>query len=96
MLFNIDDSNEKIMSREKLLKKIDELSFACTDLNLFLDTHPNCQEALELFKQCAFTLKNFRTEYQNNYGPLEVNAVWDNIPFAWVADNQPWPWEKEE
>ena len=34
----------------ELMKKIQETSFAVVDLNLFLDTHPDCEQALELFE----------------------------------------------
>ena len=38
------------MNREKLMREIQEVSFALVDLNLFLDSHPDCKVALDYFK----------------------------------------------
>ena len=43
------------MSKEKLMDIITKASFAMDDVKLFLDTHPNCMEALEYYhkaKKC--------------------------------------------
>ena len=82
-------------TRETLRKRIDEISFAATELNLFLDTHPHCQEALDLYKKCVFTLKTLRKEYVAKYGPLMARDSKDVVPFQWVDSSTPWPWEKE-
>ena len=37
------------MSKEKLMDIITKASFAMDDVKLFLDTHPNCMEALEYY-----------------------------------------------
>ena len=38
-------------NRSAVLNQINALDFAMTDLNLYLDTHPHCTEALNLFKE---------------------------------------------
>ena len=38
-------------NRSAVLNQINALDFAMTDLNLYLDTHPRCTEALNLFKE---------------------------------------------
>lgn len=88
-------SNSDNMSKKELLKKISEVGFAIYDLNLFLDTHPHCEEALKLFKSLAFTLESLKTSYQAKYGPLEAMYSSDKTPFEWVSENQKWPWQKE-
>ena len=37
--------------RDSLMKKIQTYDFYLVDLHLFLDSHPNCKEALEYFKK---------------------------------------------
>ena len=44
------------MSKEKLMDIITKASFAMDDVKLFLDTHPNCMEALNTIarrKKCG-------------------------------------------
>ena len=36
--------------KEKLLQRINEVSFAVNDILLYLDTHPCCQEALAFIR----------------------------------------------
>ena len=40
--------NENKPCKKELLEWINIVSFAVDDVKLFLDTHPNCPEALEL------------------------------------------------
>ena len=65
--------------REMLLKKINEVSFAVDDILLFLDTHPDCQEAL--------------SEYARLYGPLTIDTADDSCSRSWEWIQQPFPWE---
>lgn len=39
--------------RTSLLKEIDEISFTLNDLTLYLDTHPDCPEAISYFNAMA-------------------------------------------
>ena len=39
--------------RMSLLYKINEASFAMDEARLFLDTHPNCEEALAYYRICV-------------------------------------------
>lgn len=94
MTFTVE-YNTPCDDRKTLMKKINELAFAIIDLNQFLDTHPDCQDALDLFKKCAFTLKALRKEYVMKFGPLKSTDSRDVVPFDWVDPTTPWPWEKE-
>ena len=42
------NSNHPSCSKEELLNLINEISFAVVELTLFLDTHPDNEEALGL------------------------------------------------
>lgn len=79
--------------RQILLRKISTYAFALTDLNLFLDTHPNDRQTLEKIKEYQDKLKPLREEFENKFGPLTIKDERDNH-WAWVKN--PWPWDKEE
>lgn len=42
--------NENRPCKKELLEWINIVSFAVDDVKLFLDTHPNCTEALDFFE----------------------------------------------
>ena len=79
-----------------MMQKIQEIDFAIIDLNLFLDTHPNCKDALELFTKLAATSRSLKSDYQRKYGPLYAANSENSTPFAWVHDDYKWPWQKQE
>ncbi|MDI3311461.1 MAG: spore coat protein CotJB [Thermoanaerobacterium sp.] len=76
-----------------LIKKIMELDFACIDLNLYLDTHPDDQKALRDYNYYSQQSRSLKTQYEQLYGPLmsfgETPSQCNR--FRWVDD--PWPWE---
>ena len=71
--------NENRPCKKELLEWINIVSFAVDDVKLFLDTHPNCPEALEFFdefkKQRVQALKEYaNTGYcKYTYGLLEMD-----------------------
>ena len=78
--------------RDELYEKIGMLDFALVDLGLYLDTHPEDQEALEYFTHFAKNLEMLRKEYTMKYGPLRMkdmaNGSWDQ--WKWSTDPMPW------
>lgn len=84
------------MQKEKLdlLKKMQELEFACIDLNLYLDTHPTDQRALMDYNTYAYQFAVVRSQYESLHGPLtNFGFSQGQYPWAWLQD--PWPWEIE-
>ena len=81
-------------SRHELLIKVQELSFACLDMNLYLDTHPEDKKAISTYNTfCAEFLKA-KCAYENKYGPLtNFGYSPSKCPWQWVEN--PWPWDKE-
>lgn len=77
--------------QQKLLLFIYEISFAIDDVVLFLDTHPECQDALEYYETYKKLWKQAVSEYTNLYGPISDRDVNSCNYWAWVK--QPWPWE---
>lgn len=81
--------------RHQLLKQIQELEFAALDLNLYLDTHPKCQEAIVDYNKVTCELEKAKTIYQMNYGPLaNFGEATSGYPWTWVEE--PWPWENTQ
>ena len=75
-----------------ILTYIDSLTFACVDLNLYLDVYPNDREAIEQFNQYRIKKEQLIKEYENKYGPLLLNSdSLNTYPWAWI--DRPWPWE---
>lgn len=82
------------MQQRKMLRQIQELEFTALELNLYLDTHPEDQEALKRFNEASSHLVGAIRMYEERYGPLLnyglSGPVHDN---EWPWINDPWPWE---
>ena len=80
-------------SRQSLLRQIMEYDFALYDLALYLDTHPDDQEAMEFFREHNRLREHALKEYARLYGPLTISTVNNQENTCWEWMNQPWPWE---
>ncbi len=78
------------MSNGELMKKIQALSFAMTEAQLFLDTHPECKTALDYYRRTADELDDAVTEYENQHAPLFADGV---SAERWNWIDGPWPWQ---
>lgn len=72
-------------------KNIYELSFALVETALYLDTHPNCREALEYYHQIRKQYMEAVEEYNHTCAPLTIDHVHSEDDWAWART--PWPWE---
>lgn len=81
------------MTKDALMRKIQALSFAKVETELYLDTHPECEMALGYYRDILAKLDDAMTEYQNKYGPLFAEGVVGNR-WTWVEGK--WPWQLEE
>ena len=77
--------------KKRMLQEIKETDFTLKELNLYLDTHPNCKEALEMYKTYEQRLKKLMCDYENTFGPLTPSSVNNTDVWTWI--NGPWPWE---
>lgn len=84
--------NMSDMSRQALMKQINEASFAMDDVLLFLDTHPDNANAMRYYQNAVSMRKSAMDAYQRQYGPLLVDDVTGNT-WSWVTEK--WPWEGE-
>ena len=78
--------------REAMLYQLLQYKFALTDLNLYLDTHPNDQEMIAVFKKYLTIEKQIKERYEGMYGTLTVYDINPNTT-NWIWKNSPWPWE---
>ena len=51
------------MDKETLLIKLSELDFMAVDLGLYLNTHPNCEEAIEEYNKIIRAADTVRGKY---------------------------------
>ena len=70
------------------------VGFACLDLNLYLNTHPEDKSALESFNEYSKQFMTLRDDYQKKYGPLN-NFGYSQSKYPWEWNKSPWPWEYE-
>lgn len=80
-------------NRRELLKKVQEADFYALDLQLYLNTHPNCERALKLHYEAARRAYELRKEFEEKYGPLTAMATPNKTPWQWSKN--PWTWDKE-
>ena len=78
------------MNKDKLLKRVSALGFAMYELRLFLDTHPDNQDALEMLKSYKKKYESVKAEYEKEFGPLTLNGYNSD---EWLKD--PWPWNND-
>lgn len=79
------------MTENKFLSEVQKASFTLTELNLYLDTHPHCEEALAEFNKARQKYNAAVRAYEENVGPLTRDGVCTSSGWTWI--NDPWPWE---
>lgn len=79
--------------KQRLLMLIRKYDFTLYDLQLYLDTHPNCPKALQAWKNCTSMRKKAVESYVRQFGPIQPQQTEGNAPWGWI--DGPWPWEKE-
>lgn len=78
--------------RRRLLNDIGKADFVLIELNLYLDTHPYDQQAMETFRQYSQIKSSLVKEFTEKFGPLVLSCVdMDNREWKWAT--QDWPWE---
>jgi spore coat protein JB len=72
------------------LTELQTLGFAIHEIALYLDTHRNDTEALELYRSLQKLYHQGREKYEKMYGPLNHISITEG-EYKWLDD--PWPWE---
>ena len=73
------------------LSELQVLGFAIQELALYLDTHRDDQEALELYRNYQKLYDHCREEYLRSCGPMNHMQITKDNQYTWL--NDPWPWE---
>ena len=85
-----------IQSKTKMsntaLAELMALDFAIDELGLYLVTHPQDQEVLQLYWTYIKLAQEGRAKYQKLYGPLLQTDLTPEEGYAWLKD--PWPWDE--
>ena len=72
------------------LTELQTLSFVIQELALYLDTHRDDKEALEVYRSFQKMYAQCAEAYEKECGPLNHLSV-STGPYQWLDD--PWPWE---
>ncbi len=73
------------------LSELQVLGFAIQELALYLDTHRDDREALELYQNYQKTYSHCKEEYLKQRGPMNHFQPSETKEYMWL--NDPWPWE---
>ncbi len=73
------------------MTELQALAFAVQELALYLDTHRDDREALELYRTYQQMVEQARDAYIRQHGPLNHGGVIQGECYEWLDD--PWPWE---
>lgn len=73
------------------MTELQALNFAIQELALYLDTHRDDREALELYRSYQEMYKKCRKEFHKKHGPLNHSTPSVSECYDWLDD--PWPWE---
>ena len=72
------------------LSELQTMAFVIQELALYLDTHKDDSEALDVYRSFQKMYHDAKEAYQKQYGPLTHGTPLDG-PYRWLDD--PWPWE---
>ena len=72
------------------LTQLQTMAFMIQELALYLDTHRDDAEALEVYRSYQKMYHDGKKEYEKKCGPLTHMGQTDG-PYRWLDD--PWPWE---
>lgn len=74
------------------LAELMALDFAIDELGLYLVTHAQDQEVLQLYWSYIKLANEGREKYEKRYGPLTQTTLTPEDGYVWLKD--PWPWEE--
>lgn len=72
------------------LTELQSMAFVLQELALYLDTHRDDKEALEVYRAFQEMNRRAKTAYEKEFGPLTHMSQTEG-PYRWLDD--PWPWE---
>ena len=78
-------------SCSQLLQSLDEAAFFALDLNLYLDTHPDDEAALAMFREACRQYQCCKEAFEESCFPLNpcgscAKESWDWLDGAWPPE----------
>lgn len=73
------------------LHQLQAMNFAVSELGLYLDTHPEDQEAVDLFNQYVERYAAALSQYEQRFGSTTQFGAALTGRYEWLHD--PWPWD---
>lgn len=73
------------------MTELQVLNFAIQDLALYLDTHRDDREALDIYREYQKIYQKCREQYLTSHGPMNHLTADHCDEYRWLDD--PWPWE---
>ncbi len=77
--------------QQNMMRRLQVQSFALDDIRLYLDTHPDDQNAMAYYHKYLHLREQTVAEYVKRFGPLNSLQVESDSRWTWV--DEPWPWE---
>ena len=76
------------------LAELQALEFVVLELGIYLDTHPEDEEAFQLYRQYVAIERSAKAAYADANGPLMKDSTANYESYRWVRD--PWPWNFQQ
>ena len=73
------------------LTELMAIDFVTDELGLYLDTHSDDREALEMYQTFLALKKEAAERYAEKYGPVCKKDMLGMNSYCWLKE--PWPWE---
>ena len=86
---------KNVDKKSKMLAEIGQVSFSINDLVLYLDTHPEDQDALAYMQQLQARRREALTTFEAEHYPLVLDCMGDDVKETWTWGSAPAPWEVE-
>ncbi|MBW8349111.1 spore coat protein CotJB [Bacillus sp. IITD106] len=75
-----------------LMQELQEVDFVIVELALYLDTHPNDQEAIQQYNAYVQMKNNVKNQFEKEFGALtSFGSSYSKYPWDWKE--APWPWQ---
>ena len=79
---------------QRPIHDLQAMDFALNELALYLDTHPEDEEALNLYRQYQTMLAEGNQKFSTEQRPMTHQMQVQHKHYSWLDD--PWPWEYGE
>lgn len=73
------------------MHELQALAFAIQELTLYMDTHREDREALELLRAYQKLYQEGTAQFQSQFGPTNSQEPTEGARYLWLEN--PWPWE---